>query len=396
MFTFRALIWVAFFAVPLRAQFVMQNPQDIDKVNRLMSGEGEWGKLDCRVQTYKPFLDFSFRFESGYVVRCPLAQFEGKESFLASYTRVTPVNGTPVVLADRFQIAPMPRERSRGFDWKHFHEEAEFSGVFAAGEGEYQVDLAVLDHQKRLFQKNWRVKVVPHGKESKTPLVIKPYTAASTTLPPWHGHPEPTGDGPHITVLLDAAPMFPFALKLRAWDRAFLLTSLASLLHHVNAGSARVVAFNLDQQRVIFQEEDFRRGSFRKLVDSLQNLELGTVSYKNLQHQFGWLEVLTRLMNEEKSAAQSPDAIIFLGPTNRIMQKIPREYLQSCQDFGSRIYYFEYFPYFGAEFPDTIHQLTNTCHGNVYKIHTAADFAEAIEKVQRKIQADGAEGSRIQ
>lgn len=396
MFTFRALICVAFFVAPLPAQLAMQNPQDIDKINHLMSGEGEWDKLDCHVQTYKPFLDFAFRFEAGYVVRCSLAQFEGKESFLASYTRVRPVNGTPVVLADQFHIPAIPPERRQGFNWQRFHEEAEFSGVFAAGEGEYQVDLAILDNRKRLFQKSWKVKVVPHGKENKTPLVIKPYTAASTAMPPWHGHPEPTGDGPRITVFLDAAPIFPFALRLRAWDRAFLLTSLASLLHQVNASSARVVVFNLDQQRVVFQEENFRRSSFRKIVDSLQNLELGTVSYKNLQRQFGWLEMLTRLMNEEKNAVQSPDAIIFLGPTNRIMQKIPREYLESCQSFGSRIYYFEYFPYFGAEFPDTIHQLTNTCHGNVYKIHTAADFAEAIEKVQHKIQADGAESSRMQ
>ena len=396
MFAFRALIWAVFFAASLPAQFAMQNPQDTDKVNRLMNGEGEWGKLNCRAQTYRPFLDFAFRFEAGYVVRCSLAQFEGQQAVLASYTRVRPVNGTPLLLADRFGIAGIPPERGRGFEWKHFHEEAEFSGVFAVGEGEYQVDLAVLDNQKRLFRKNWTVKVVPHGKESKTPLTVKPYTAVSTAVPPWHGHPEGTGDGPRITVFLDAAPIFPFALKLRAWDRAFLLTSLASLLRQVNAGYTRVVAFNLDQQRVIFQEEDFHRSSFRKLVDSLQSLELGTVSYKDLQHQLGWLEVLTKLMNEEKSAEQSPDAVIFLGPTNRIMQKIPREYLESCQSFGSRIFYFEYFPYLGAEFPDTIHQLTNTCHGNVYKIHTAADFAEAIEKVQRKIQADGAESPRMQ
>jgi hypothetical protein len=106
--------------------------------------------------------------------------------------------------------------------------------------------------------------------------------------------------------------------------------------------------------------------------------------------------LLLKLVDEQGQALRSPDAVIFLGPTNRILNKIPREYLESCQSFGSRIFYFEYFPYVGAEFPDTIHQLTNTCHGNVYKIHTAADFAEAIEKVQRKIQADGADGSHTQ
>ncbi len=396
MFTFRILLGAAFLAVPLPAQFALQNPHDVDVAERLMAREDGGGKLNCRVQTYKPFLDFAFRFEAGYVVRCSLAQFQGKEAVIEAYTRVRPVNGTPVMLGDRFHIPAMPQERRPDFNWGRFHDEAEFSGVFAVGEGEYQVSIAVGDNQQRAFQKNWTIKVVPHGKESKTPLTMKPDTVASTAVPPWHGHPENTESGPHITVLLDAAPVFPFALKLRAWDRAFLLTSLASLLRQVNASSTRVLAFNLDQQRVIFRDEDFRRGSFRKLVESLQTLELGTVSYKTLQRQVGWLEVLTRLMNEEERISHSSDAVIFLGPTNRIMEKIPREYLESCQSFGSRIFYFEYFPYVGAEFPDAIHQLTNACHGNVYKIHTAAEFAEAIEKVQRRIQADGGESSRTQ
>ena len=391
MFSFRVFIWVAFCAVPLSAQMALQNPRDVSLVDRFINGEGGGGKLNCHVQTYRPFLDFSFRFEAGYVVRCSLAQFEGREATLASYTRVRPVNGTSLTLGDRFQIPAIPEERRSGFNWKHFHGEAEFSGVFAAGEGEYSVDLAVVDNRERIFRKDWTVKIVPHGKESKTPFTIKPYTAASTALPPWRGRPESKGRDLRVSVLLDAAPIFPLALKLRAWDRAFLLSSLASLVRQVNAGSTRVIAFNLDQQRVVFRDEDFRHSSFRKLVESLQSLELGTVSYKNLQRQAGWLEVLIKLINEEGNAPHSPDAVIFLGPTNRIMEKIPREYLGGCQNLGSRIFYFEYFPYVGAEFPDAIHQLTNTCHGNVYKIHTAADFAEAIDKVQRRIQSDGTE-----
>ncbi len=396
MLRFRALIWVVFLAVPLQAQIALQKPRDIDLVNRLLNGEGGSGKLNCHVQPYRPFLDFSFRFEAGYVIRCSLGQFEGKETTIASYARVSSVSGKPLTLGDRFQIPAIPEERRSGFNWRRFHDEAEFSGVFAAGEGEYRVDLAVIDNQERVFRKNWTVKIAVHGKERATPFSIKPDTAVSTALPPWHGHEESAGRDLRVSVLLDATPIYPFALKLRAWDRAFLLSSLASLVRQVNAGSTQVVAFNLDQQRVIFRDDDFHRNSFRKLVESLQSLELGTVSYKNLQRQAGWLEVLLNLLSEEETALRSPDAVIFLGPTNRIMQKIPREYLGNCQNLGSRIFYLEYFPYVGAEFPDAIHQLTNTCHGNVYKIHTAADFAEALEKVQRKIQVEGVEGTRTQ
>ena len=396
MFGVRALIWLTFAAALLPAQIALRNPRDVGLVERLLNGEREGGKLNCHLQTYKPFLDFSFRFESGYVVRCSLGQFEGKRVTIAAYTRVKPINGTPLILGDRFQIPAIPEARRSSFNWKHFHDEAEFSGVFASGEGEYRVDLAVIDNQKRVFHRNWTVKVAPHGKERTTPFAIKPDTAVSAALPPWHGHGERAGRDLRVAILLDAAPVFPLALKLRAWDRSFLLGSLASLVRQVNAGSTQVIAFNLDQQRVIFRDENFGRGSFYKLVESLQSLELGTVSYKNMQRRTGWLEVLLKLLDEQSQALQSPDAVIFLGPANRILEKIPREYLGSCQNFGSRIFYFEYYPYVGAEFPDTIHQLTSSCRGNVYKIHTAADFAEAIEKMQRKMQADGVEGSRTQ
>jgi hypothetical protein len=396
MFSVRALTWFAFFAVPLQAQIALQNPRDVYLVERLLNDGMESKKLSCRLQTYKPFLDFSFRFESGYAVRCSLDQFEGKEATIAAYTRVTPVNGTPLILGDRFQIPAIPEERRSSFNWKHFHEEAEFSGVFASGEGAYRVDFAVVDNQERVFHKNWTVKVIPHGKEMKTPFAIKPNTAASTALPPWHNHGENPENDLRVAIFLDAAPIFPLALKLRAWDRAFLLSSLASLVRQVNAGSTQVLAFNLDQQRVIYRDEKFGRGSFRKLAESLQSLELGTVSYKNLQRQTGWLELLLKLLYEQSQALHSLDAVIFLGPANRILEKIPHEYLEACQGLGSRIFYFEYYPYVGAEFPDTIHQLTNTCHGSVYKIHTAADFAEAIEKMRRKMQTNSPEESRTQ
>jgi hypothetical protein len=395
MFRVRILIWLTLCAAPIPAQIALQNPRDISVVERFLNGEMESEKLNCHLQTYKPFLDFAFRFESGYVVRCSLEQFEGREATIASYTRVKPVNGAPLILGDRFQIPAIPEERRPGFNWKRFHDEVEFSGVFASGEGEYRVDFAAIDKQERVFRKSWTVKVAPHGKESKTPFAIKPNTAASTALPPWHGQREGDRRDLHVAILLDAAPVFPFALKLRAWDRAFLLSSLASLVRQTDAASTQVTVFNLDQQRVIFRDENFRHGSFRKLVESLQGLELGTVSYKTLQRQTGWLEMLLKLLNEQGQTLRAPDAVIFLGPVNRILEKVPREYLESCQNLGNRLFYFEYYPYVGAEFPDTIHQITSACHGTVYRIHTAADFAEAIEKMQRKMQADSVQGSRM-
>ncbi len=40
------------------------------------------GQLTCYVDTKKPFVDFAFRFEAGYVVHCPLREFQGQASKL--------------------------------------------------------------------------------------------------------------------------------------------------------------------------------------------------------------------------------------------------------------------------------------------------------------------------
>jgi hypothetical protein len=203
----------------------------------------------------------------------------------------------------------------------------------------------------------------------------------------WSDNPEIREKGPKIDVLLDAAPLFPKALSLRAWDRAFLLNSLSSLLRTLHPESVRVTAFNLDQQREIFSDENFTRHSFRKLFGSLQDLELGTVSYRDLG-QSGWSSLLSGLVTTEMKRQDPPEAIIFLGPSARILDKLPREMLSSCETGGRPIFYFKFSAMPGNEFPDAIHHLTNTCHGTVFTLHNAGDFAEAIAKVQRRIRPE--------
>ena len=57
--------------------------------------------LNCRVKPVEPFLDFAFRFEAGYLVRCPIREFEGKESTVLVFLRITPEGQSPVLLGDQ-------------------------------------------------------------------------------------------------------------------------------------------------------------------------------------------------------------------------------------------------------------------------------------------------------
>ncbi len=61
------------------------------------------------------------------------------------------------------------------------------------------------------------------------PVSMKPNTAAPVAIPRWEEKQAGSGKRLRVTVLLDATPIDPAAVKLRAWDRAFLLDSLSSL-----------------------------------------------------------------------------------------------------------------------------------------------------------------------
>jgi hypothetical protein len=337
--------------------------------------------LSCHAEPTKPFLDFSFRFEAGYIVRCALNQFAGKETRLASMLRITPRGGKPVHLGEAFSIPAMPDSAAGKLDVKRLHAEVEFSGVFAAGAGEYDVDLAVFDN-RRLFRKTWRVKAQAHGSESQAPIALAPGSVSSISIPTWQGTSE-NGTGLRLTVLLDAVPMNPRSLGLRAWDRAFLLGALSSLLRQSPLASVRLVAFNLDQQQEVFRDEAFDRAGVYRLAAALSKLELGTISYKTLQRDGGWVQLLAKLVRDESEGAARSDAVVFVGPSQRFSGQISRELLPEHLPATPLFFYFEYFPILGAEFPDAIQLLTSACNGITFKLHSPGDLAQALVKMRK-------------
>lgn len=386
---------VALLAISANAQFPLA-PADAQKVSdsidRLATSRVQRGdQLACEVQPVKPFLDFALRFDAGYFVRCPLQQFAGHEAGLVTFLRVRPEHGAAVVLVERYRIPAMPADLHSKVNGRRFTSLAEFSGAFAIGEGEYAVDLLVADDHDRIFHKNWKAKAALRGEEKRALVTMKPDSAAGLGVPVWKPDAVEREAGVRLTVLLDAAPIDPYALKLRAWDRAFLLDSLSSLLHHISPSSTRVVAFNLEQQKEVFRKDGFGRADFRRLAESLRELELGTVSYRVLNRQQGWSELLADLVARETGAAADGDVVIFLGPNTRIAQKIPEQMVRTGKETGARLFYFEYFPHPGAEFPDAIQRLTSMLNGTTLKIHSPGDLAEAIQKMREKLGRSGAE-----
>ena len=371
------------------AQYLLR-PEDAAKVSSAMDESPAGGrKLTCEATHVKPFLDFAFRFESGFAVRCPVKVFEGKAVHLVLYARVTPASGKPVVLGLDFTTPAMPADMRPRTNLRHVTANFDFSGAFTLGEGEYTVDLLAVDSMNRFLQTRWKLKAARARGEELVPLTIEPQHAGQLSSRPWEGKLVKPGQGVRVTVLLDAAPRDPNSIQLRAWDRSFLMDSVSSVLRQIPCESVRLVAFNLEQQREIFRDEQFDRTGFRRLGRALRELELGTISYSVLKRQRGWAELLTNLTNQEVQSEAPSDLVIFLGPVTRLHEKIPLADLQPAMGNRPRFFDFEYFPIWlgGSEFPDSIHHLTMARNGTVLKIHSPGELARGIQRMLEQIPA---------
>jgi hypothetical protein len=388
----RAVCVFAAFTALVSAQSLLTGDKAAT-VDRALAQGVKGDALKCSVKPIYPFLDFAFRFDAGFIISCPVKEFGGQESSMIAYLRITPQGRPPVVLARGYRLPAIPPSLAQKIQLKHLKTEFETSGAFVLGEGQFAVDLLLVDNRSRVYHKRWEMEAKRGRREKSVPLTVPANTAAAFPVDSWSGKPGGSHtSGSRLTILLDAAPINPYAIKLRAWDRSFLLGALSSLLRETPAQDVRLIAFNLDQQREIFHQDHFNAEGFAKLSRALENVELGTVSYKALQ-KGGWAELLARLVNQEISRPDPSESVVFLGPTTRTIDKVPPTMLLPRKSNSPQFFYLEYFPVWrgGSEFPDAIHHATNACKGTVLKIHSPGEFAEAMRKVNERMQMSATE-----
>ena len=267
---------------------------------------------------------------------------------------------------------------------------SESGGVYVLGAGRYAVDWVLVDESNRVCRAHWSVDAKPGSGERGLKLGMDPSTVAGVTFRRWSAQGDTAADVRPIrrlTVLLHAAPIFPHSTRFRARDRGFLLTSLASLLDSLPARSVRLVVFNLDQQRELIRQDILTPEAFDPVAQSMNNLELGLVDYRVLQNQRGHLGLLAGLVNQELSAAEPSDAVVFLGPPARFSDKLPETMIEGHSGVAPQFFYLEYklFAGNGADFPDSIQSAVKSLRGKVIQIDSPDGFAKAIKQVEAQM-----------
>jgi hypothetical protein len=363
------------------AQNIVNNPNRLRSVITQLEGaqEGEQA-LHCEVSAVKPSLNYSFRYQAGYVVTVPMSQYLGSGHGWTMLTRVTPEGGDrkAVYLLSRIPLPRVPKTNVA----------VTVGGGYLLGEGVYNVRWMMLDDTGRVCRKNWRTDVHLRRADRKVKVAMPPDTVWEIGLRGARVLPQGTDDAaaPRLTIFLHAAPLFPRRTRMRPNDMVMLMSTVSSLLERVPARSVRLVLFNLEQQKELYRKDNFLLQDMAQVSQSMTNIELGKVDFQVLQNKRGPVDLLTDLVNREVQAQPPGDVVLFLGPAPRIFDRVPQASLEKPASRGPQFYYFQLSPFIRQQpsmLGDTIKNTVSRLGGKTIVIHTPGEFAKAIDRLEK-------------
>jgi hypothetical protein len=337
--------------------------------------------LVCTVVPEKPRLGFDLKFHSGFSVDIPLRELEGTGNTLSILFRVSDKAGigAPVYLHQQFRVPPIQNDGGS----------ATLGGLFDLGEGVYHVDWFVRDSSGRFCTAFWDVEANLAPKDRQVALVLPPGTVRPDEEEQFQ--PEPpvkrsAEDVPlNVKVLMNFAPQRTDSAALDPADRLALISILRNLTRNPQIGRFSLVAFNLQEQQVLYRQDSSDHIDFPELGQALKKLNLGTVDLRQLQKKHAETEFLSSLCKTETIDA-GLDGLIFVGPKALLNSNVPDDDLKQVGDLGYPVFYMNYSmdPQM-IPWKDSISHVVRFFKGREYTISGPRDLWNAVTEVVSRI-----------
>lgn len=328
---------------PAPAQNLLHNADAVSPVNLLpgdaavLEMEEVKKDLPCTVTSVKPVIGFDLRFHSGYEISIPLKELASNGQKLTVVFSVTPGSSrdNPRYFSQKFTVPDLPDDAGG---------KTLLEGGFDVGEGSYHISWLMRDHLERICSSNWDINATRGGGEQEMKMTI-PQNAVEASEPEFF-KPEPPvvrrpdGEALKVKVLINYAPQESAAAAMAPVDASALVSILRTIAREPRIVKFNVVAFNMNEQRVIYRGEGDSI-NFPDLGRELGSLKLGMVDYKHLADPHSPTDFLTRLLQDELPGNPA-DAVIFAGPKAFLDQPVAQDSLKDIGAINYPIFYMNY------------------------------------------------------
>jgi hypothetical protein len=351
--------------------------------------------LPCTVIARKAELGFDLRFHAGYDVTIPLKELQGDGEILTVVFRVYAQEDKehPVFFSQHIRV-PEVEEDAKG--------DAVLQGAFDLGEGNYHVDWLIRDREERPCSTSWDTEAALSAKDRAFTLFITPKTVAESQFEPFRDEPvmrpPDSAEMPvSVKLLVNFAPQSKDAAALAPADLSAMLSILKTIEHDPRVGKVSLVAFNMQEHRVLYRQDSAAAINFPALGTALQTLKLGTVTVQNLGEKHGDTDFLDTLIEKEVADNGRPDAVIFAGPKAMLDADVPQEDIRRIGEIECPVFYMNYNPNpQQVPWKDSISHAVRVMKGTEYTISRPRDLwyatSEMMSRVvrQKHIRAAGA------
>jgi hypothetical protein len=295
--------------------------------------------VPCTVTPVKPVLGFDLKFHAGYDVSIPLKDLAGSDNMLTVVFRVAPDQkpDDAVYFSQRWNV-PMIDADAGG--------NAVLSGAFDVGEGKYHVDWLMRDRSERVCSFNWDSDASLPSKDKQIALDIPASAVLPADTEPFKEEPaiaRETADPLNVKVMVNFAPQDSLSATLQPLDTRALVSILRNMARDPRIARFSIVAFNMQEQRVIYRQESASPIDFPALGEALRSLSLGTVDLKRLGQKHGDAEFLTSFITQEiKEGKDQPDAVIIAGPKVTVEGGLSQDSFKEVGDLKFPVFYMNY------------------------------------------------------
>jgi hypothetical protein len=318
-------------------------------------------------------MGFDLRFHSGYEISLPLKELAGPGQTLTVVFSVTPgaAKDNPRYFSQKFTVPDLPDDAGG---------KTLLEGGFDVGEGNYHVRWLMRDHLERVCSSNWDINASLNGKDQEMKMTI-PASAVEQSEPEFFKAEPPVarkvdGEPLSVKILINFAPQESAAAAMAPVDASALVSILRTIAREPRIMKFTVVAFNLNEQRVVYRGSNMDEINFPDLGRQLSSLKLGMVDYKHLSDPHSPTDFLTHLVQDELAGSPA-DAVIFAGPKAFLDQPVTQDSLKDLANIGYPLFYMNYMlaaPDDTTPWRDAIGSVVKRLHGYEYTISRPRDL----------------------